>query len=62
MAAIATRDTRLTATAVAIEAPHTFAIKENLMRERLVATRDTLIVLGLQIVFRVALVLRRWNY
>jgi hypothetical protein len=32
------------------------------MRARLEALRDTLIVLGLQIVFRAAMLLRRWNY
>ena len=29
---------------------------------RMNAMRDTLLVLGLQLVFRVTLVLRRWNY
>jgi hypothetical protein len=29
---------------------------------RLNAMRDTLLVLGLQLVFRATLVLRRWNY
>ncbi|HTZ99992.1 MAG TPA: hypothetical protein VMB02_06655 [Candidatus Aquilonibacter sp.] len=32
------------------------------MREKLAAVRDTLIVLGLQIVFRTVMVLRRLNY
>jgi hypothetical protein len=32
------------------------------MREKLVAVRDTLIVLGLQMVFRAVMLLRRWNY
>ena len=32
------------------------------MREKLAVVRDTLIVFGLQIVFRVVLLLRRWNY
>lgn len=32
------------------------------MRERLAAVRDTLIVLGLQIVFRTVMILRRLNY
>jgi len=30
--------------------------------ERMDAVRDTLIVLGLQLVFRATLILRRWNY
>jgi hypothetical protein len=38
------------------------SLEEVAMRERLIAVRDTLLVLGLQIVFRVALMLRRWNY
>lgn len=32
------------------------------MRERVLAVRDTLIVLGLQIVFRVTMFLRHLNY
>jgi len=32
------------------------------MREKLLVVRDTLVVFGLQIVFRIALLLRRWNY
>ena len=32
------------------------------MRERLIAVRDTLIVLALQIVFRVTMFLRHLNY
>jgi len=32
------------------------------MREKLTLVRDTLIVLGLQLVFRAVMLLRRWNY
>lgn len=32
------------------------------MRNRMRAFRDTLLVLGIQIVFRAMLALRRWNY
>lgn len=32
------------------------------MRERWHAVRDTLLVLAIQIVFRIMLMLRRWNY
>lgn len=32
------------------------------MREKLYVVRDTLIVLGLQLLFRAVMVLRRWNY
>ena len=36
--------------------------KETAMHERMSALRDTLLVLGLQLVFRATLVMRRWNY
>jgi hypothetical protein len=32
------------------------------MRHRLAAVRDTIIVLGLQVVFRATMILRSWNY
>jgi hypothetical protein len=32
------------------------------VQNRMNAVRDTLLVLGLQLVFRVTLILRRWNY
>jgi hypothetical protein len=32
------------------------------LRNRMNAVRDTLLVLGLQLVFRLTLILRRWNY
>jgi hypothetical protein len=32
------------------------------LQNRMNAVRDTLLVLGLQLVFRVTLILRRWNY
>ncbi|MGD1211029.1 MAG: hypothetical protein ABR973_06695 [Candidatus Acidiferrales bacterium] len=32
------------------------------MRHRLVAVRDTIIVIGLQVVFRATMILRSWNY
>jgi hypothetical protein len=32
------------------------------LQNRVSALRDTLIVLGLQLVFRVTLIMRRWNY
>jgi len=37
-------------------------IEEAPMREKMAAVRDTLIVLGLQVVFRAMMVLRRLNY
>jgi hypothetical protein len=36
--------------------------EEVAMRRTFVAVRDTLIVLGLQLVFRTVMLLRRWNY
>ena len=36
--------------------------EEVAMRKIFVAVRDTLIVLGLQLVFRAVMLLRRWNY
>jgi hypothetical protein len=32
------------------------------LQNRISALRDTLLVLGLQVVFRITLILRRWNY
>ena len=32
------------------------------LQNRINAARDTLLVLGLQVVFRITLILRRWNY
>jgi hypothetical protein len=37
-------------------------VEETAMRERLIAVRDTMIVLGLQLVFRAVMLARRWNY
>ena len=48
--------------AVAISIPYPTELEGFFfMRERLVAARDTLIVLGLQIVFRVTMFLRHLN-
>lgn len=38
------------------------AVEDNSMQEKWTAVRDTLIVLGLQIVFRIMMALRTWNY
>jgi hypothetical protein len=35
---------------------------EAAIRNRVITLRDTLLVLGLQLVFRATLLLRRWNY
>jgi hypothetical protein len=42
--------------------PHTPVLEETVMREKLAAIRDTMIVLSLQLVFRAFMMLRRWNY
>jgi hypothetical protein len=48
---------------VAISVPYPSGFEGWLfMRERILAVRDTLIVLGLQIVFRVTMFLRHLNY
>lgn len=36
--------------------------EEMALRERMRNFRDTILVLGLQIIFRATLALRRWNY
>jgi hypothetical protein len=36
--------------------------EDTALRDRMRNLRDTLLVLGLQIVFRATLALRRWNY
>jgi hypothetical protein len=36
--------------------------KETALRGRMMILRDTILVLGLQLVFRATLALRRWNY
>ena len=38
------------------------AVEDNSMHEKWTVVRDTLIVLGLQIVFRIVMALRTWNY
>jgi len=48
--------------AVATAMPFPAAMEMSGMRERIEAVRDTLLVLGLQVVFRVTQVLRHWNY
>ncbi|MBZ5695636.1 MAG: hypothetical protein LAN36_09775 [Acidobacteriia bacterium] len=47
---------------MAIAIPYPAAFEEISMRERFVVVRDTLIVLGLQVVFRATMILRRLNY
>jgi hypothetical protein len=52
-----------TRTAAAVHAtPFPDSVKPSRMRQSIVALRDTLIVLAIQLVFRATLVMRRWNY
>ena len=52
-----------TRTAAAVHAmPFPDSAEVSRMRPSLVAVRDTLIVLAIQLVFRATLVMRRWNY
>jgi hypothetical protein len=44
------------------QATHATGNSEGMIHERISAVRDTLLVLGLQLVFRVTLIMRRWNY
>lgn len=37
-------------------------LEEVPMREKMFAVRDTMIALGMQLVFRATILLRRWNY
>jgi hypothetical protein len=37
-------------------------LKGTALGERMLSLRDTILVLGLQLVFRATLALRRWNY
>jgi hypothetical protein len=42
--------------------PFPEGLKEMALRERMQIFRDTVLVLGLQLVFRATMALRRWNY
>jgi hypothetical protein len=48
--------------AVAVALPYSPGFDIARMREKLAVVRDTLIVLGVQIAFRAAMLLRRFNY
>jgi len=48
--------------AIAATMPFPVAMEEGWMRARLEAVRDIIVVLGLQLVFRLTLFLRHWNY
>ena len=52
-----------TRTAAAVHAtPFPDSAEVSRMRRSVVALRDTLIVLAIQLVFRATLLMRRWNY
>ncbi len=40
----------------------TSAFEDPVMREMLLSVRDAVVGLGMQVVFRVTILLRRWNY
>jgi len=48
--------------APAVQGARSVAVEDNSMQAKWAAIRDTLIVLGLQIVFRIMMALRTWNY
>jgi hypothetical protein len=48
--------------AVAIVQPFAGCSEDMYMGSRLAALRDTILVVGVQMVFRATLFLRRWNY
>jgi hypothetical protein len=62
MSAFVTKQWNAHSNALAVEMPFSAGSEETSMRDKFVAVRDTLVVLGLQVVFRVAMILRRWNY
>ena len=51
-----------TATAIAQAPPFPDTAEASVMREKVIAFRDTMIVIALQLVFRATLAMRRWNY
>ena len=62
MSELAKADWNLDRTVLAVESPAPAVFEEFAMRERFVALRDILIVLGLQVAFRMTMLLRRMNY
>ena len=62
MSAVARPDWKLQNDGLRAQLSCSSALEETAMREKMAAVRDTMIVLGLQLVFRTFLMLRRWNY
>ena len=48
--------------APAEQGARSLAVEDSSMQEKWAAIRDTLIVLGLQLVFRIMMAMRTWNY
>jgi len=62
MSAIAGPDWNAQDNGLRAQFSHPSVLEETAMRQKLAAIRDTMIVLGLQLVFRTFMILRRWNY
>jgi hypothetical protein len=62
MSALASNDWNVGRHPAGAEMALSTGLEETFMREKMTAARDTLIVLGLQLVFRAVMLLRRWNY
>lgn len=62
MSAIAGPDWKVQNDGLRAQLSRASVLEETAMRQKLVAIRDTMIVLGLQLVFRTFMMLRRWNY
>ncbi|MGA9884216.1 MAG: hypothetical protein WBQ34_10900 [Candidatus Acidiferrales bacterium] len=62
MSEIAIGNGQLVSSVRAGAAPITSASEVAMMREKLAVLRDVMISLGMQLVFRATILLRRWNY
>jgi hypothetical protein len=62
MSALANGDWESRENATIESMPFPKSSEEMALRERMRIFRDTILVLGLQLVFRATMALRRWNY
>jgi hypothetical protein len=62
MSALANDNLAAESEAMAIAQPFSGSSEDMHMSARLAALRDTILVVGVQMVFRATLFLRRWNY
>jgi hypothetical protein len=62
MSALAHSGCHFRNTASVATMPIPIATEESALSNRIRIVRDTLMVLGIQLVFRATMVLRRWNY